>query len=106
MPPKRTRRPTPAWNVSLAEFRGAFRACMRGQWWVFWIAPNLRNASRAEQRHGCFIFAAALVLPDSWHTAHQGRLSNRYYKARNDYLNLWRPLPRRVTTSVTTGGPA
>ena len=100
MPRRRTKRPAPGRGVTLAEIRGAYRACKRSHWWIFWLAPDRRGRTQAERRHGYFICACALTLPLEWHHQHEGRLSDAYYRARNDHLRLRRPIYRDPRPTV------
>lgn len=96
MPARRTRQQGPPWNVSLAEFRGAYQIVRAGHWWLFWLAPDQRGRSKAEVRHGCFIAACAICLPMEWHRQHAGRLRDDYYRARRAMLNMHRPIYRPI----------
>ena len=94
MPRRQTKRAAPAYGVTLAEFRGTYKLCQRADWWIFWLLPSRRGGKGPTKRHAIFLAACTLVLPLDWHRDHAGRLSEAYYNARNEMLNVQRPLDR------------
>lgn len=84
---------SPPWGLTLTEFRGHWRAVMRSGWYVLFSQDEPRT--RAQRRHAATVAVATIVFPVAWHHAHEGRLSDAYYRQRQDWLRIWRPFYRK-----------